>query len=53
MDAFKYAVQIMAQRGGRSIKYLETILNDPQTMAGAANDSNSGLTEEDIYEIVK
>lgn len=53
MDAFKYAVQIMAQRGGMSIKYLETILNDPQTMAGAANDSNSGLTEEDIYEILK
>ena len=53
MDAFKYAVQIMAQRGGRSIKYLETILNDPQTMAGAANDSDSGSTEEDIYEILK
>lgn len=51
MDAFKYAVQIMAQRGGRSIKYLETILNDPNTMAGAAG--GSGLTEEDIYEILK
>lgn len=51
MDAFKYAVQIMAQRGGRSIKYLETILNDPSTMAGAAG--GPGLTEEDIHEILK
>jgi hypothetical protein len=52
MDAFKHAVRIMAQRGGRSIKYLETILNDPSTMAGAAG-GGSGLTEEDIYEILK
>ena len=52
LDAFKYAVQIMAQRGGRSIKYLETILNDPSTMAGAAG-GGPGLTEEDIYEILK
>ena len=52
LDAFKYAVQIMAQRGGRSIKYLETILNDPSTMSGAAC-GGPGLTEEDIYEILK
>lgn len=52
LDAFKYAVQIMAQRGGKSIKYLETILNDPRTMAGSAG-GGSALTEEDIYEILK
>ncbi len=52
MDAFKYAVQVMAQRGGRSIKYLETILNDPQTMSGASS-GGSGLTKEEIYELLK
>jgi len=51
LDAFKYAVQIMSQRGGRSIKYLETILSDPQTMGSAGG--GSALTEEDIYEILK
>ena len=51
LDAFKRGVQIMARRGGRTLKYLETILSDPQTM-GAAGGS-PGLTEEDIYEILK
>lgn len=50
MDAFKYAVRIMAQRGGRSLKYLETILNDPSTMAGAAGDDV--LTEEAINRVL-
>lgn len=51
LDAFKRGVQIMARRGGRTLKYLETILSDPKTMG--ATGGGSVLTEEDIYEILK
>ncbi len=51
LDAFKRAVQIMVQRGGRSIKYLEKILKDPHTMAAAAVEEDK-LTEEDIRRVL-
>lgn len=50
LDAFKAAVQIMKRRGGHSLRYLEAILKDPRTMAGAAGEDK--LTEEEIQRVL-
>lgn len=48
LDAFKAAVLIMQRRGGHSMRYLETILKDPRTMAAAGDD----LPEEVIRHVL-
>lgn len=50
LDAFKVAVQIMQQRGGRSMKYLETVIKDPRP--DSRKDEDVGLPEEVIHRVL-